>query len=605
MTETVMSKELPRWDLSNVYPGMESAEFNADMQKLAQMADEMEAYVRKNKIGKLKAAADPVELNRIVSGYIDRSNAAYELAITLQAYLHSILTTDSFNTLAPRLMSQLEPHMVRLQQQDTLFTAQIGKLASALPEIISQGGSAHDHAFYLKETAEQSKYLMSQPEEALAAELSLSGPVGWYKLHGVVTSQLTWEIETEEGKTEKKPITWILNLRSHADETMRRRGYEAENQAWKTVENVLAACMNGLKGSENVLSRMRGREDAIHASLDMSRIDRATLNAMLEAMEESFPMFRRYFKAKAKRLGKTALPWWDLFAPMGQAERVFSYEESANFVITHFGAFSPSLADYARKAVEKNWIDVGPREGKRAGAFCMGLPAVNESRILLNFDGSLDSVGTLAHELGHGFHNECAIGKTMLQQNTPMTMAETASIMCQTIITDAALENAQSKEEELAILENDLIDASQVVVDIYSRYLFEKGVFERRAQNELSAEDLCDIMARAQKATYGDGLDSDYLQPYMWTWKPHYYFPSLSFYNYPYTFGLLFATGLYAIYKQRGAAFVPEYKALLAGTGEGTATELALGFGIDITDKKFWVDSLNVIGGRVARYEAL
>jgi oligoendopeptidase F len=235
----------------------------------------------------------------------------------------------------------------------------------------------------------------------------------------------------------------------------------------------------------------------------------------------------------------------------------------------------------------------------------MGIPAVNESRILMNFDGSLDSIGTLAHELGHGFHNDCAIGKTMLQQNTPMTMAETASIMCQTIITDAALENAASDEERLAILENDLIDASQVVVDIYSRYLFEEEVFERRAESELSAEDFCDIMARAQKATYGDGLDHDHLQPYMWTWKPHYYYPSLSFYNYPYTFGLLFATGLYAIYKQRGADFVPEYRALLASTGEDTAAALALRFGIDITDRKFWVDSLNVIGERVARYESL
>ncbi len=602
---TVVTQELPRWDLSNVYPGLESPEYQAGFTRLAQLADEMEAFVKQNKIGELQPSADAGELNRILSEYIDRSNTAYELALTLQSYLYSFLTTDSFNNTAPKMMSQLEPVMVRFQQQDTIFTAQVGLLVDTLPKIIEKGGSAQTHAFYLKETAEQSRYLMSQPEEALAADLSLSGPVAWNKLQGVVTSQLTWEIETEEGKVERKPLTWILNLRSHGDETMRRRGYEAELAAWKSVENVLAACMNGVKGATVVLNQKRGREDALHPSLDMARIDRPTLNAMLSAMEDSFPMFRRYFKAKAKRLGKQSLPWWDLFAPMGQADRTFSYEEASQFVIDNFAAFSPGLADYARKAIENNWIDVGPREGKRAGAFCMGIPAVNESRILMNFDGSLDSIGTLAHELGHGFHNECAIGKTMLQQNTPMTMAETASIMCQTIITDASLENATSKEEQLAILENDLIDASQVVVDIYSRYLFEKEVFERRAESELSAEDLNDIMARAQKATYGDGLDPEYLQPYMWTWKPHYYYSSLSFYNYPYTFGLLFATGLYAIYKQRGADFVPEYSALLASTGEDTAATLAKRFGIDITDKKFWADSLAIIGERVARYEAL
>lgn len=602
---TVATQELPRWDLSNVYPGLDSPEYQAGLARLAELADEMEAFVKKNKVGELQPNADAGELNRILSEYIDRSNIAYELALTLQAYLYSFLTTDSFDNTAPKMMSQLEPVMVRFQHQDTIFTAQVGLLVDVLPKIIEKGGSAQTHAFYLKETAEQSRYLMSQPEEALAADLSLSGPVAWNKLQGVVTSQLTWEIETEDGKVERKPLTWIINLRSHGDETMRRRGYEAELAAWKSVENVLAACMNGVKGATVVLNQKRGREDALHPSLDMARIDRPTLNAMLSAMEDSFPMFRRYFKAKAKRLGKQSLPWWDLFAPLGQADRTFTYEEASQFVIDNFAAFSPGLADYARKAIENNWIDVGPREGKRAGAFCMGIPAVNESRILLNFDGSLDSIGTLAHELGHGFHNECAIGKTMLQQNTPMTMAETASIMCQAIITDASLENATSKDEQLAILENDLVDASQVVVDIYSRYLFEKEVFERRAESELSAEELNDIMARAQKATYGDGLDPEHLQPYMWTWKPHYYVSSLSFYNYPYTFGLLFATGLYAIYKQRGADFVPEYSALLASTGEGTAAELAARFGIDITDKKFWADSLAIIGERVARYEAL
>lgn len=602
---TITTQDLPRWDLSNIYPSLDSPEYQAGFDKLAALADEMEAFVKKNKIGELQPIADVEELNRILSEYIDRSNAAYELALTLQSYLFSFLTTDSFNNTASRMMSQLEPLMVRFQQQDTIFTAQVGLLADVLPKVLEKGGSAQAHAFYLKETAEQSRYLMSQPEEALAAELSLSGPVAWNKLQGVVTSQLTWEIETEDGKVERKPLTWIINLRSHADETMRRRGYEAELAAWKSVENVLAACMNGVKGATVVLNQKRGREDALHPSLDMARIDRPTLNAMLSAMEDSFPMFRRYFKAKAKRLGKQALPWWDLFAPMGQADRIFTYEEASNFVIDNFAAFSSGLADYARKAIANNWIDVGPREGKRAGAFCMGVPAVNESRILLNFDGSLDAVGTLAHELGHGFHNECAIGKTMLQQNTPMTMAETASIMCQTIITDASLENATSKEEQLAILENDLIDASQVVVDIYSRYLFEKEVFERRAESELSAEDLNEMMRKAQVATYGDGLDPEHLQPYMWTWKPHYYYSSLSFYNYPYTFGLLFATGLYAIYKQRGADFVPEYTALLASTGEDTAATLALRFGIDITTKKFWQDSLNIIGERVARYETL
>lgn len=237
----------------------------------------------------------------------------------------------------------------------------------------------------------------------------------------------------------------------------------------------------------------------------------------------------------------------------------------------------------------------------------MSVPGVRESRILCNFDGSLDQVMTMAHELGHGFHNYCMFqaGRTELQRRTPMTMAETASIMCETIVFNAIIQQVSDPMEELAILETSLTGDSQVIVDISSRFLFEKEVFEQREKAELSADELNEIMERAQKATYGDGLDERYLQKYMWTWKPHYYSTGLSFYNFPYAFGLLFGTGLYAIYQQRGDAFIADYKNLLSSTGMGTAAELAARFGIDIRQRKFWEDSLAVIEKKVDRYCAL
>jgi oligoendopeptidase F len=272
--------------------------------------------------------------------------------------------------------------------------------------------------------------------------------------------------------------------------------------------------------------------------------------------------------------------------------------------VENFNKFSPELGLFARRAFDNNWIDAEQREGKRGGAFCMGVAGVKESRILSNFDGSLDSVSTLAHELGHAFHNECAYkaDKTPIQKSTPMTLAETASIMCETIVTEAVLSQTTDQQEVLAVLEAQLNNASQVVVDIYSRYLFEKEVFERREKAELSSDELNEIMERAQKATYGEGLDERYMQKFMWTWKPHYYRTDTSFYNYPYTFGLLFATGLYAVYQRRGADFVEDYKSLLASTGEATAAHLAKRFGIDITKRKFWDDSLAIIGRRIQQY---
>jgi pepF/M3 family oligoendopeptidase len=315
-------------------------------------------------------------------------------------------------------------------------------------------------------------------------------------------------------------------------------------------------------------------------------------------------MFRKYFNAKAKKIGKEKLAWWDVYAPVGKTDKVYSFEEARDFILENFEKFSTELAVFSRRAFDNNWIDAEQREGKRGGGFCMEVQAVKESRILVNFDGSYDQVSTLAHELGHAYHNECAYQakKTMLQQLTPMTLAETASTMCETIVTEAVLSSTQDPQEELAVLEAQIQGAAQVVVDIYSRYLFEKEVFERREQSELSADDFDDIMERAQKATYGDGLDERYLQKFMWTWKPHYYSSSLSFYNYPYAFGLLFATGLYAIYQQRGAEFVEDYTNLLASTGEETAAKLARRFGIDITKRKFWDDSLAIIGQHIDRY---
>jgi len=318
-------------------------------------------------------------------------------------------------------------------------------------------------------------------------------------------------------------------------------------------------------------------------------------------------MFRRYFRSKAARLGKEKLAWWDLSAPMGESKKIFTWDETRQFILENFNAFSPELGDLAQRAFDNDWIDAEPRSGKRGGAFCTSLAAVKESRVLTNFDGTLDQVFTVAHELGHAFHNECMFraNRTPMQRSSPMTLNETASIMCETIVTNAALAQASDSHEKLNILETSLIGSTGVIVDIYSRFLFEKEVFERRVKAELSAEDLNEIMEWAQKETYGDGLDDRYLQKWMWTWKPHYYRTDLSFYNFPYAFGLLFGLGLYAIYLERGASFVPDYTSLLSSTGLERAADLAARFGIDIRSKAFWAASLAQIGKQVDLYETL
>lgn len=604
-----MTEKLPHWDLSNVYPGLDSPEFREGMSQLVARLDAVDAYLQSHQIGPAgPVPADAGTLAATVGGYLEEMNALMSHAQTLRNYVLAVVSTDSYNQQARRLQSEIDATLVRSQRQQVLFRGWLGAVAAAEGErfeaALALPGPAHDHRFYLHEEASQSRYLMSEAEETLAAELSLSGGLAWQNLQGVVTSQLKVAFDRGDG-VEELPITVVQNLRSHPDEALRRRAYEVEVAAWEGVREPLAACLNGVKGTVITLDRRRGRTDALQQTLDQERIDRRTLEAMLEAMRDSFPAFRRYFRHKARLLGKEALPWWDLFAPLGRTDEHMSWAQAQEFIDEQFASFSPDLAALGRRAFEEQWIDAEPRDGKRGGAFCMALPAVEESRVFSNFDGTLDGVMTLAHELGHAYHNECQAGKTMLQKKKPMTLAETASIMNETIVTNAILARSSQRDEKLAILEAFLTNAGQVIVDIYSRFLFEQEVFRRRAEAELSADELCTIMLSAQRATYGDGLDGRYLHPYMWAWKPHYYRPTLSFYNFPYAFGLLFGLGLYRVYQERGEAFVPQYRQLLRESGEGPAADLAARFGIDITTRPFWEGSLRIVEERIEEYCAL
>lgn len=595
------NRSLPRWDLSNVYPSLESDEFARATVDLKNQLAALDRFLDENGISR---ATPKVELSKAkarMDEYLNRMNIAQRLYSTINAFIASYVTTDSYNTAAKRLESELEVVGVRLRKQEIRFQGWLGAVADSLPRVLAQPGPSREHSFYLREMAEQSRYLMSEPEENLAAELELSGGNAWSKLQGTVCSQLTVDFE-RDGKVGKLPITALQNLSHDPDPDVRKRAYEAEISAWEKVREPLAAALNGVKGSMVTLDKRRGRVDALHSSLDHSRIDRETLDTMLSVMRDSFPIFRQYLKAKAKRLGHQTLPWWELFAPVGKSDRRYSWDDAKRFILVQFRSFSDHLAKLAERAFEQNWIDAEPRGGKRGGAFCMGVPLVDESRILCNFDTSLDEVSTIAHELGHAFHNDCQVGKTILQTITPMTLAETASTFNETIIANAAISQAANVEEELAILETQLINSTQIVVDISSRYLFEKEVFERRVESELSADDFCEIMLRCQKDTYGDGLDPHFLHKYMWTWKPHYYIPSLSFYNYPYAFGLLFGTGLYTIYKERGPPFVKDYETLLSKTGEAKPADLASTFGININKPDFWRNSLKIIQEQVQRY---
>lgn len=595
------SVTLPHWDLSNVYSGLEAEDFEAGLSRLEAQLAELEALIEKHGIGRLDEP--PADVDAAASALDDFITLLNEMLLhygTLSAFVQSFVTTDSYNKTAARRASELEQTGVRVDRIYVRFEAWVGSLGPALDAACEKAPVAREHRLALKDIADESRFRMDTALEDLASELLLSGGAVMHKLQGTVTSQLKAPFE-RDGKTEMLPITMVRNLANDPDGDVRRRAYDTELAAWESVREPVAFALNCVKGSAITLSKRRGYDGVLHASLERNKMDRETLDALLASMKDSFPTFRRYFKSKAEKLGKEKLPWWDMFAPVGKVELEYSWEEARDYIVEQFGTFSGELADFARHAFDHDWIDAEPRDGKRGGAFCMSLRSVEESRILANFDGSFDQLGTLAHELGHGFHNHCQKGLPSLRRGSPMTLAETASIFCQTIVFNAALD-AAPEDAQVAILENQLMDASQVIVDIYSRFIFESEVVKRRESAELSADEFCEIMLDAQRQTYADGLDTEHLHPYMWLLKPHYYYESYNFYNYPYAFGLLFGLGVYATYEKEGESFIPRYKELLRSTGEGKAAELAARFGIDIRSRDFWDASLDILRRQVDRY---
>ena len=591
---------LPHWDMSVVYPGLDSPEFERDMAAaLAELRDTAALFDRLGIDKRDPAPLDDAALAAFeqVAGTL---NALVERLLTLRAYIYAFVSTDSRDNLAQARLSAFTQELVTLSQLSTRFTAWVGGLD--VEALTARSEVAREHAFLLQRAKQQAQHLMSPAEEALAAELDVTGGSAWGRLHSNLTSQLSVPIEIG-GERKDLPMSQVRNLAYEPDRALRRAAFEAELAAWERCALPLAAALNSIKGQVRALARRRGWESPLDAALFDNNIDRQTLDAMIGAAHEFFPDFRRYLRAKAKLLGLTKLAWYDLFAPVGGGGSAWEYDQAAEFIVAKFGQFSPRLSEFAARAFREQWIDAEPRAGKVGGAFCMKLRK-DESRILSNYKPTIESVLTLAHELGHGYHNLNLASRTILNQSTPMTLAETASIFCETIIRNAAMEGA-GREEQREILEAAIQGACQVVVDITSRFLFEQAVFEGREKRELSVEELNAAMLDAQRQTYGDGLDEAALHPYMWAVKGHYYSTGRSFYNYPYMFGLLFGLGLYAIYQRDPQGFTERYDELLSSTGLADAATLAGRMGIDIRSIDFWRASLSIVRNDIDRFEQL
>ena len=571
------------WNLNSIYTGFDDPAFEKDLAALKEQVTAFAAFTAS------LATTDPMEGLR---GGIAREEEIQNTAMKLGTYASLRQAADTRNPEAGSHMGRVMAVLAGLAAPMAAFESWASKLPNLMEQVESDE-ILKEYRFLFANMADSSRYLLPGIGEEVMAKLRMSGGDAWGELQQYLTS--TVPVSYNGGTTN---LSAIRNLAYDPDAAVRKAAYEAEIAAYERIKDAVAYALNSIKLETISDCQLRGYESPLARTLKKSNMKKETLDAMLSAMDEFSPKFWQYLKAKAKALGhEGGLPWYDLFAPMGKSSTKLTAEGARDYLVGLFRSFDGELADMVAEAFDNAWIDFYPRDGKAGGAFCAGVECIGESRILTNFDGMFGDVVTLAHELGHAFHNLCIKDHRPLNHDYSMPLAETASTFNECVVMAAAIAGAADKDERIALIESQLQDITQVICDIYSRFRFEAKVFENREERFMDAATLCGFMEAAQKQSYGDGLDENCLHPYMWVCKSHYYGPT--FYNFPYAFGALFARGLYACYEKEGAAFVDKYKKLLYTTAVASAEDTAAVAGIDLTDKEFWRGALQTVADQI------
>ena len=578
------------WSLEVYYKGYEDPAFAEDFELLQKNAQALETA--------LGQAREQDDVQGLVT-VLEAKEAYAKVLFKLNEYLalrNSVDTTDGKTLDHIGRLDKINASTAKAQSAMDKYIAGVADLEACI--------AAHplltEYAFLLRNTKKKAVHLFSDEMEAMISRMNLSGGNAWSRLFDYLTSTLKVDYDGEQ-----ITLPAVRNLANDPDGAVRKKAYEAELASYAKIEGSIAYALNNIKSQVRMLAQERGYGSALTMTLDQSNMKRETLDAMFGAMHEYLPVFHKYMRAKAEYLGyHNGLPWFEMLAPLGKNDKKYTLEEAKQCLLDSFGQFSKDMADMMERAFDEEWIDFYPREGKVGGAFCCEVSHAGQSRILTNFNGSFDAVDTLAHELGHAYHGTQTCDHRILNRDYPMQVAETASTFNETHITCLAIAKATG-EEKLALLDNILMNTTQVICDIYSRFLFEDSVFNACEDRFLMPEDLKAMMLDAQKKAYGDGLDPEYMHPYMWACKGHYYSEALSYYNFPYAFGAMLAMGLYSMYLKEGEAFLPKYNKFLHATTVMSVEDTAAVVGIDLTSKDFWRESLKSFADMIDEFVEL
>ncbi|SDE01755.1 oligoendopeptidase, pepF/M3 family [Paenibacillus sp. UNCCL117] len=591
-----MPSPLPQtWDLETFFPGGSQSE------AFRQFLVKLEEDVRKlrDQLAALEAPQTSADADKLlpVIGLLQQAVLALREAGSFTGCLAAENQNDKAAVmLGGRVKSIEADYATALTMFDDLLTRVGGECWTSLlsrPEVA-------EIVYPLQERKALAAEKLPPEQEALINDLAVDGYHGWGELYNTTVSKLRIPFE-EDGKMIQLSAGQAANRMHSPDREVRQKLFRLWEEKWAEHADYCADALNHLAGFRLKLYERRGWASIHKEPLEINRMSKETLDAMWSVIEGGKDVFLRYLERKAMLLGVPKLSWYDVEAPVGEGSQTFTYDQGADLIIEQFRRFSPKMADFAVMAFENRWIEAEDRDGKRPGGFCTSFPVSEQTRIFMTYAGTASNVATLAHELGHGYHQHVMNDLPALAQDYAMNVAETASTFAEMVVADAAVKAASSEAERLTLLEDKIQRSVAFYMNIHARFLFETEFYEERRHGLVGTERLNELMTSAQRRAFRDALDE--YHPHFWASKLHFYITEVPFYNFPYTFGYMFSTGLYAEALQRGEAFEEQYIALLRDTGRMTVEELAQKhLGIDLRKPDFWQRAFDLTAADVEEF---
>lgn len=534
------------WDLERLYAGFQSLEYEKDLECLKGLSEEIKSFVRES----------PEENGAAyIKNYLKLTEDFQILYSRLYSYAVFRSSVNFDDEDAQTQVSVLEAVSGSLAYAKTLFISCLKNIPD-VDSLCKEDSLIGKYQYYLEKLKAEGQHQLSPEEEALLSAMTMTGSKAWAKLQNRISGNAA-------------------------------------------AADISAAAINSIKGEVLTVSDKRGFASPLHRSLANYHMDEEILSCLIESVEEYLPQLCRYYKLKSQIMGfPGGLPYNQRESSMVKGHTSYSMADAKNLILNAFEGFGSKMYHFGKRAFEEHWIDYLPSDRKISGASCDGVYAIGESRIRLHYNGTLQDVNTLAHELGHGYHNLNLFEEGVLNYSYDLPIAETASKFSELLFKETL--KKQQPDSEKPYLEDFIVSGFvNTIVDIQSRFYFEDELFAVRRLREPGAEELCRMMQKAQLRCYGDSLDEKCLDPYMWLSKPHYYFADRSYYNFPYSFGTLLSIGMYRHYEADPLEFAKSYDVFLKSTGKMDVHKLCKIVGIDVKDKAFFRDSLAYVVGLI------